>query len=246
MIKFFRKIRQNLLSENKFSKYLIYAIGEIILVVIGILIALQINSWNQGVLDKEEAQILLKNLQADIKNDTLQLNKNIKATYLQVQNIDSIASILVNPKQENINRFIELQQNVHDFELFKSSQSSYDEAISSGKINLLKNDSLRKRIITYYRDINSDNNDQVMKKLRDERILPYINDNIYNTKEVGLILFGTKNDLPNLDLQSLSKDKNYFGILVTSKGKLFQITNWKEYLEGANEILNILDKEIKK
>jgi len=47
MIKFFRKIRQNLLSESKFSQYLIYAIGEIVLVVIGILIALQINNWNE-------------------------------------------------------------------------------------------------------------------------------------------------------------------------------------------------------
>jgi tetratricopeptide (TPR) repeat protein len=47
MIKFFRKIRQNLLTENKFSKYMLYAIGEIILVVIGILIALQINNWNE-------------------------------------------------------------------------------------------------------------------------------------------------------------------------------------------------------
>ena len=46
--KIFRKIRQRLLSENKFSKYLIYAIGEIILVVIGILIALGINNWNEN------------------------------------------------------------------------------------------------------------------------------------------------------------------------------------------------------
>lgn len=48
MIKFFRKIRQNLLSEGKTGKYLKYAIGEIILVVIGILIALQINNWNEN------------------------------------------------------------------------------------------------------------------------------------------------------------------------------------------------------
>ena len=47
MIKFFRKIRQRLLTENKFIKYLIYAIGEILLVVIGILIALQVNNWNE-------------------------------------------------------------------------------------------------------------------------------------------------------------------------------------------------------
>ena len=50
MIKFFRKIRQKLLTQNKFSKYLLYAVGEIVLVVIGILIALQINNWNQDRL----------------------------------------------------------------------------------------------------------------------------------------------------------------------------------------------------
>ena len=48
MITFFRKVRQRLLIENRFSKYLLYAIGEIILVVIGILIALQINNWNEA------------------------------------------------------------------------------------------------------------------------------------------------------------------------------------------------------
>ncbi len=57
MIKFFRKIRQTLIAENRFSKYLLYAIGEIMLVVIGILIALQINNWNEGrKLDKRVQQ----------------------------------------------------------------------------------------------------------------------------------------------------------------------------------------------
>ena len=60
MLKFFRKIRKELLSENSFSKYLLYAIGEIILVVIGILIALQINNWSEEKKDtKKEYQILL-------------------------------------------------------------------------------------------------------------------------------------------------------------------------------------------
>jgi len=70
MIKFFRKIRQKLLTENKFSKYLIYAIGEIVLVVIGILIALSINNWNEGNKRKsQERDVLLhmkRNLEADI------------------------------------------------------------------------------------------------------------------------------------------------------------------------------------
>ena len=72
MIKFFRRIRQRLLSENKFSKYLIYAIGEIILVVIGILIALQINNLNQAKKDRDyETTMLIQIKEAlieDIKN----------------------------------------------------------------------------------------------------------------------------------------------------------------------------------
>ncbi|WP_445749231.1 DUF6090 family protein [Polaribacter sp.] len=64
MLKFFRKIRQRLLSENKFNRYLIYAIGEIVLVVIGILIALQINNWNEARkadLSEYKALVALKN-----------------------------------------------------------------------------------------------------------------------------------------------------------------------------------------
>lgn len=62
MIKFFRKIRQNMLKENKAGKYLLYALGEIILVVIGILIALQINNWNENRKEKIEEKAILENL----------------------------------------------------------------------------------------------------------------------------------------------------------------------------------------
>lgn len=62
MIKFFRKVRQKILTENKFSKYVLYALGEIILVVIGILIALQINTWNENRKDQIEEKAILESL----------------------------------------------------------------------------------------------------------------------------------------------------------------------------------------
>lgn len=77
MIKFFRKIRQKLLSENKFSKYLLYATGEIILVVIGILIALQINNWNEQRKDRAKEHILLKQLQEDYQANLMQLEEKM-------------------------------------------------------------------------------------------------------------------------------------------------------------------------
>ena len=67
MLKFFRKIRQNLLTENKFSKYFIYAIGEIVLVVIGILIALAINNANQKSNLKEKELTYLIGLKEEFE-----------------------------------------------------------------------------------------------------------------------------------------------------------------------------------
>jgi hypothetical protein len=77
MIKFFRKIRQNSLMENKTGKYLKYAIGEIILVVIGILLALKINNWNES--QKHEAKLLnyLTNLREALIDDIASLKSNI-------------------------------------------------------------------------------------------------------------------------------------------------------------------------
>lgn len=69
MIKFFRKIRRQLLSENKFNRYFKYAIGEIILVVIGILIALQINNWNTKKDNEQKVIKTLQQVQKDLLND---------------------------------------------------------------------------------------------------------------------------------------------------------------------------------
>ncbi len=79
MIKFFRKVRHKLLTENKFSKYLLYAIGEIILVVIGILIALSINNKNQQNQMNISINKGLLEVQGNLVNDSLQLTTSIKS-----------------------------------------------------------------------------------------------------------------------------------------------------------------------
>jgi len=78
MIKFFRKIRQNLISEGKLTKYLKYAIGEIILVVIGILVALQINNWNIARKNTDAKRLYYAQILNDIKKDkTLMIRGNV-------------------------------------------------------------------------------------------------------------------------------------------------------------------------
>ncbi|XMO87136.1 DUF6090 family protein [Algibacter sp. AS12] len=78
MIKIFRKIRQNLLIKSKTGKYFKYAIGEIILVVIGILIALQINNWNENRLTNKAVKTYLNNLIQDLQTDQIKLNSMYK------------------------------------------------------------------------------------------------------------------------------------------------------------------------
>ncbi len=78
MIKFFRHIRQQLLSEGKTGKYLKYAIGEIVLVVIGILIALQINNWNETRKDIKKSRAILGEFIKDLASDTTGISRVVK------------------------------------------------------------------------------------------------------------------------------------------------------------------------
>lgn len=99
MIQFFRKIRQSFIKKNKFSKYLVYAIGEIVLVVIGILIALQINNWNENRLLDHRTQGYIENLKSDLINDTLNIDKLINQGKSQTEQINGFKLFF---KQPNI------------------------------------------------------------------------------------------------------------------------------------------------
>ena len=143
MIKFFRKIRQNLLSENKFSKYLIYAVGEIVLVVIGILIALQINNWNQERIQKLEEQTIVKNIHTEYLQNKTILKKRIEEAELCEAALKQLMNIM--GKDEDYLR----KQNVDsllfyafDPPIFRPSENTISGLIQSGRLDLLKNKEL--------------------------------------------------------------------------------------------------------
>ncbi|MFC3416166.1 DUF6090 family protein [Algoriphagus hitonicola] len=100
MFKFFRNIRQQLLSHlptGKVPSYLAYAVGEIFLVVIGILIALQINNWNEGRKQKRSMQVAIQSLIEDFKQDTLQLKQEIEAISKDLEILDGFRMRLSKP-----------------------------------------------------------------------------------------------------------------------------------------------------
>ena len=141
MIHFFRKIRQQFLINGKPNQYFKYAIGEIILVVIGILIALQINNWNENQKKNNIKQTYIKNLITDFTNDTIQLNQNLRVNFEYKQNIDSALNFINNstPNIDTIYHYIKKSTNSGLRVINNYNDNTFGILISSGNIDLFSN-----------------------------------------------------------------------------------------------------------
>ena len=147
MIKFFRKIRFDLMEKNKTGKYLKYAIGEIILVVIGILIALSINTWNENRKSELKEQVILKFLKVNLIENLKLLNLANKATidaYKASLNLHELTT--PNGALVNTNQIDSLISVMFDYFTFDPNSGSINEIINSGQLNIIKNEELRNRI----------------------------------------------------------------------------------------------------
>ena len=123
MIKFFRHIRYNLMSENKTGKYFKYAIGEIILVVIGILIALQINNWNESKNNEQKINKILKQIQKDLLNDI----KEAEFISEWYANLDKELTIFFSKTLNKEN----LEKNSYNFSLIGRQSVSFSQSSQS-------------------------------------------------------------------------------------------------------------------
>ena len=153
MIKFFRNIRKKLLSENKFSKYLLYAIGEIILVVIGILIALSINNRNDELADRSAEQEYYRNIKQQLLDDArniegqLNYNKNYTDQFL-------FAIDVIERNDRSLkDSLVRIAMNIGNYSDFDRQGNIYETMVNSGAINLVRNhdiiESLRRLEETY-------------------------------------------------------------------------------------------------
>ena len=150
MIKIFRNIRQSSLMESKTYKYLLYALGEIILVIIGILLALQINSWNEERVENKQELYLLKQIKYDIIRDSLALSSFIKLTHGKTVQGNNLKKAIIS---KNYNYAIDSLV-VNAFLVgrtlsFEAYTPTFDELISSGGLRILKSDALKESIKRY-------------------------------------------------------------------------------------------------
>ncbi|MGB3149797.1 MAG: DUF6090 family protein [Maribacter sp.] len=223
MIKFFRKIRQKMLTENKFSKYLIYAIGEILLVIIGILIALQINNWN-------DKRIIRKELNSSLRSMIEELNQNIQ--FLEAEKDDKQKRLLTieNFKVEAISgqdhRHIVFA--VSDEIKSKEFNTVYLSLKDEKKVRLIQHPELRNQITTFYEyELASIRDANIWhEKFVGENIDPYILENIplFNKNDIDFKIineFVNQSKFKNI----LSTQKTIYEGYLSSNEKVTQSAN---------------------
>ena len=146
MIKLFRKNRQNSLTEGKVGNYVKYAIGEIILVVLGILIALYINDWNSKRTDKSTAISIYKNIKRQINADKNTISSNLKANIFLAEQYGHGAQIIERNDRTKIDTLVKIEFELIQYTDIEVSSNIYQNLINSGESKLLKNRAIMEHI----------------------------------------------------------------------------------------------------
>jgi Family of unknown function (DUF6090) len=209
MIKFFRKIRYDLMEKSKTGMYFKYAIGEIVLVVIGILIALSINNMNEQRKFNRLKTVYIERLIADLKQDTT----NIRVLVEDVTNRQEIIKTVVNDIDYEISTTI-LIKSIEDYFRrgwnmleFTASMNTYSDLSQTGNMNVFRNTTLTKNIKQYYVNTENELKGQSINK---DWIVPL---DVALAKETSTFNFDPntkelfKNDDPQIALKDLINQK---------------------------------------
>jgi hypothetical protein len=252
MIKFFRHIRQRMITDNKTSKYLLYALGEIILVVIGILIALQINNWNEQRKQNVERQHLISSILEDFEYNRETLLNNRLPTIeraldkmelffqLMQQDTELMSQGQLLPSAEvSVDSLRKLAIPFFQSYSFNANLTSLNEASSSGKLSLLKNKELFKEFTQFEMHHNGYQN------LSREATHAYYNGYLWEIrKTVAPDVLAGINALPGLSYaeykkimdQPLAKTALYNSQVIESNKR----RTLSDLLENTDKIISIL------
>ena len=152
MIKFFRTIRYTLMNENKVGKYFKYAIGEIFLVMLGILLALQVNNWNQSRKEAIQEQFILKRLSTDIAYDISQVSNEIELIGKNSEELKFCIDVILQKKETSITVFRDNLRSILNLNSFDQNKTTFNNIISTGQIEYIQNQNLTDSITKYYNE----------------------------------------------------------------------------------------------
>ena len=247
MIKFFRKIRQNLLSEGNTGKYLKYAIGEIILVVIGILIALQINNWNQECKIKQKEIVVLKELLNSINSDLTAYKIHTDPSLERKANgINSLIDYIFDKRDIKNSNFKNFYTNMSHDVFIQFDDGPFEDLKSSG-LDVISNDSLRTVINNTYtvklplfqhlaNRINDESKSEISKlESKFLKLVPILQND------------GTKHLHFDLKIDNILNSQDFLLVLYNQKKKYDEYTfQLKEIRTTLNHLKTDIEKELEK
>ena len=185
MIKFFRKIRYDLMEKNKTGKYLLYAFGEVILVVIGILIALSINNWNEERKDNLQRTTLLVNLKSEYLINLEEIDNRIQTVDTTLKYATSVIKLMT-PDYETLDE-VEVTKNLINviswFTTYDESSGALQDIINNNKLGLIKVDSLRLSLASWKQKVdNVKEREARCINLLQNHLMPYVYKNFATLK----------------------------------------------------------------
>lgn len=148
MIKFFRTIRQQLLTENKISKYILYALGEIILVVIGILIALQINNLNEAKKTRTKEVAYLRNIKSDLESTNLEIDQYVINREERANAASNVVEHYNGKPVKDWNAFNKHTIDVYTWQRFYQTDNTFQELMNSGNFAIISNEAIKNQLLS--------------------------------------------------------------------------------------------------
>jgi len=139
MIKFFRSFRKQSIERGKLRQYLLYALGETIIVVIGILIALSINNWNNNRIQRQTEQGVYEKLLRQIEEDREQLSATLRYNQAQHELLERAKTIVSRGDRQQLDTLVRLLPQLYNFSDFHRSGNIYQNLVNSGDYKLLRN-----------------------------------------------------------------------------------------------------------
>jgi hypothetical protein len=239
MIKFFRKFRQRMLIENKIGKYLLYASGEIILVVIGILIALQLNNWKEEskekILEISTLSELNSSFREDLNDINFNLNFNKKGLYACEQLISAFDQGL--PYHDSLDRHF---GQFYIISVFVNNTGAY-ETLKSRGLDIISNDSLRRQVQLMYDIIYS----EILENQRNFNYIDLEQNKIFMIENMTNWKLFESAKPRNYD--EISKDTVFHSRLAyTAQVRNISISRYSRAKKECESVLNKLELEIER
>ena len=247
MIKFFRKIRYDLMEKNKTGKYLKYAIGEIVLVVIGILIALQINNWNEDNKEKKVESQLITRLHTEYSQNKILLKEQIDI-FNKSRNASLELMTLMNTDISHINpRTLDsLVFYTIEYRPYNPLTTTLTEITQTGKLDVISNQHLRNALGQWSIELeNNKSTQEVFEKWVEDRILPYLSKNIAlkNVDKFGFLKWKNNSTFKS-DYNVIIKDREYENILDNNiYHHVLILEHYKKLESIIDKILNLTGKK---